>query len=53
MEKHTSFICTLKVLDKSHMQKNDLCHVFTREAKIHHYLDHQNIVKLFGLFDDD
>lgn len=27
--------------------------MFSREAKIHHYLDHKNIIKLFGLFDDE
>ena len=52
-EKKTDFIIALKVLNKAEIQRLNAEKLVVREIKIHSYLDHKNIIKLYGFFHDD
>lgn len=52
-EKKTDFIVALKVLNKAEIQRLNAEKLVVREIKIHSFLDHKNIIKLYGFFHDD
>lgn len=52
-EKKTNFIVAVKVLDKASIRQMKAQKQVIREIKIHSYLDHRNIIKLYGVFHDD
>ena len=52
-EKKTDFIIALKVLNKAEIQRLNAEKLVVREIKIHSFLDHKNIIKLYGFFHDD
>ena len=52
-EKKTDFIVALKVLNKAEIQRLNAEKLVVREIKIHSFLDHRNIIKLYGFFHDD
>jgi len=52
-EKKSRFICALKVLFKSQLQKANVVHQLRREIEIQSHLRHDNILRLFGYFYDE
>lgn len=50
--KKTGFISALKIISKKHIDEKFLTQL-TREVKIQSFLNHPNIVKLYGFFSDD
>ena len=52
-EKNTNYIVALKILNKMEIQRLNGEKLIVREIKIHSYVDHPNIIKLYGFFHDD
>lgn len=52
-EKATNYIVALKILNKIEVQRLNGEKLIVREIKIHSYVDHPNIIKLYGFFHDD
>lgn len=52
-EKRTNFITAIKVLDKASIRQMKAQKQVIREIKIHSYLNHKNIIKLYGVFHDE
>jgi len=52
-EKHTKFVCALKILYREQLRKANIEHQVKREIQIQYYLSHQNILKLYGYFWDE
>jgi len=52
-EKITNIILAIKVLDKITIKRLCAQKQVIREIKIHSYLSHPNIIKLYGVFHDD
>lgn len=52
-EMKTNFIVAIKVLDKKSIRQMKAQKQVIREIKIHSYLNHRNIIKLYGVFHDD
>jgi len=52
-EKRTNFIVAIKILNKSIIRQLKAQKQVIREIKIHSYLNHPNIIKLYGVFHDD
>ncbi|XP_015278979.1 PREDICTED: aurora kinase B-A-like, partial [Gekko japonicus] len=50
--KETQFIVALKVLFKSHLEKDGLEHQLRREIEIQSHLRHPNILRMYNYFDD-
>ena len=48
----TGFICALKIIKKKTLIDEKVDHQFSRELKVQFYLNHPNIVSLYGFFDD-
>ena len=51
-EKKSSYIVALKILNKKEIKRLNAEKLVVREIKIHSFLDHPNIIKLFGVFHD-
>lgn len=51
-EKKTNFIVALKILRKTEINRLNAEKLIVREIKIHSFLDHKNIIKLYGFFHD-
>eukprot|EP01114_Cavostelium_apophysatum_P013552 TRINITY_DN3306_c0_g1_i2.p1 TRINITY_DN3306_c0_g1~~TRINITY_DN3306_c0_g1_i2.p1 ORF type:complete len:439 (+),score=131.81 TRINITY_DN3306_c0_g1_i2:72-1388(+) len=51
-EKSSKFVCALKVLYKSQLQKNKVEHQLRREIEIQSHLRHPGILRLYGYFYD-
>lgn len=51
-EKKTNFVCAIKIISKQQLKDEEITEQFIRELKIQQYLNHGNIIKLFGFFDD-
>ena len=51
--KGTGFLCALKMVSKSLIKEENIEEPFLREVKIQMYLNHPNIVKLYGFFHDE
>ena len=45
-------MCALKVIEKAVLREEEIIDQFTREIKIQKFLNHPNIIKMYGLFDD-
>lgn len=52
-EKATNYIVALKILNKIEVQRLNGEKLIVREIKIHSFVDHPNIIKLYGFFHDD
>lgn len=52
-QKSTGFMCAIKVIPKEMVREENIVNQLTRELKIQSCLDHPNITKLYGFFDDD
>lgn len=48
----TGFICALKIIKKATLIQEKVDHQFSSELKIQFYLNHPNIISLYGFFDD-
>jgi serine/threonine protein kinase len=51
-EKKSKFIVALKILDKKQLMKSKVEHQLRREIEIQSFLDHPNILKMYGFFWD-
>lgn len=51
-EMHTGMIVGLKVVEKKRIIKDNFMVQFIRQLKIQSYLDHPNIIKVYGYFHD-
>ena len=51
--KQTNFIVALKILDKMKIRMMRAQRQIVREIKYHSYVKHENIIKLYGVFNDD
>jgi len=51
--KLTGFVCALKIIPKEMVKEENIINQLIRELKIQSCLDHPNIIKLFGFFDDE
>lgn len=49
----TNSIYALKQIKKSVIVQNDMIPQFTMEIKLQKYLNHPNVLKLYGIFDED
>jgi aurora kinase len=45
-------VCALKTVPKAIIKEENIVGQFTRELKIQSVLDHPNITKLYGFFED-
>ena len=45
-------VVALKIQNKAELKKNNMVERYILEVKIQAYLNHPNIVKLYGIFDD-
>lgn len=52
-DKKLNFIVALKIMKKSALQQPNAQEQILREIKIQSYLNHPNILKLYGFFDDE
>lgn len=52
VERRSGFVCALKVLEKQKMREMSVQENVVREIKIHMFLEHPNIAKLYGCFHD-
>lgn len=52
-EKKTGTIFAIKQLSKSALKEEDIVEQFIRELKIQLYLNHPNIMKMYGYFHDE
>lgn len=52
-EKKTNFIVALKIISKKEASRLNGEKLIVREIKIQSFLDHKNIIKLYGFFHDD
>ena len=50
---NTGFICVIKSIHKQIVKEEDRINPLIEEIKIQTYLDHPNIVKLYGYFSDE
>lgn len=50
--KNTGFIVALKKISKSLIKSNNMVDQFTLELRIQSYIHHQNVLGLYGFFDD-
>lgn len=50
--KFTSFLMAMKIINKHKIIQNQILEQLVREIKIQCYLQHPNIIKLYGFFDD-
>ena len=53
MHKKTQTLYALKQIKKKAILENDILNQFIMEIKLQFYLNHPNILKLFGVFDDE
>lgn len=51
-EKKSGYIVALKILNKKEIKRLNAEKLVVREIKIHSFLDHPNIIKMFGVFHD-
>ena len=51
-EKITNFICAVKIIEKKLLREEEITEQFIRELKIQSYLNHPNIIRMYGFFDD-
>lgn len=51
-EKYSNFVCALKVIEKKLLHEEEITDQFIREVKIQMFLNHPNIIKMYGCFDD-
>ena len=49
----TGFILAMKIVEKSKIVKENLLDQFIRELKIQSFLNHPNIISLYGFFQDE
>ena len=49
----SGFLCALKAVSKARIREENIEEPFIREIKIQMYLNHPNIVKLYGFFADE
>jgi serine/threonine protein kinase len=52
IEKKTHMLCAIKIMSKREIMKGNMVEQLVRELKIQMYLNHPNIVKVYGFFDD-
>ena len=52
-ELKSNYIVALKILKKTEIQRLGAEKLVVREINIHSFLDHKNIIKLYGFFHDD
>jgi serine/threonine protein kinase len=52
-EKHSKFICAIKILYKRQLLKYDCARQLAREVEIQSHLNHPNILKMYGFFYDE
>lgn len=50
--KATNFLCAIKTISKAKIKEQNIQETLIREIKIQMYLNHPNIVKLYGFFHD-
>ena len=48
----TGFILAMKIIEKAKIVRENLLEQFIRELKIQTFLDHPNIISLYGFFQD-
>ena len=48
----SGFVCALKVIEKKVLMEEEIVEQFIRELKIQMFLNHANIIKMYGCFDD-
>jgi aurora kinase, other len=46
-------MCALKMIEKKIILEEEIIEQFTRELKIQQFLNHPNIIKMYGYFDDE
>ncbi|MCL4168386.1 UNVERIFIED_CONTAM: hypothetical protein GTU68_059179 [Idotea baltica] len=51
-EKKSNFICALKIIEKKLLYEEEITEQFIRELKIQMFLNHPNIIRMYGYFDD-
>jgi len=52
-ERHSRFLCALKILYKEHIKRAKVEHQVRREIQIQFHVRHANILKLYGYFYDE
>lgn len=51
--KETNFIGAIKIVEKKLIMEENIVEQFIRELKIQNFLNHPNVVRLYGFFDDE
>ena len=52
-EKATGFVCAIKQIKKNRLIEDKIVEQFIREIKIQMFLNHPNIMKMHGFFNDE
>lgn len=52
-ELYSGFILAMKIVEKKKIVKDGLLEQFIRELRIQSFLNHPNIISLYGFFTDD
>lgn len=52
-EKNINYQVALKVMSKALIRRMNAEKLIVREINIHNFLNHKNIIKLYGFFHDD
>jgi len=52
IEKESGYICAIKILSKRDLRQENMIEQLVREIKIQSCLNHPNVVKIYGFFDD-
>jgi serine/threonine protein kinase len=51
-EKANQFLCALKIVEKKLLKDEEITEQFVRELKIQMFVNHPNIIKMYGYFED-
>jgi aurora kinase len=51
-EKESRMICAIKIMSKRDIRDKNMLDQLVREIKIQMFINHPNIIKIYGFFDD-
>jgi aurora kinase, other len=51
-EKQSKFVSAMKVFKKAQIREDEFMDQFIREMKLQLYMNHPNVIKMYGYFDD-
>lgn len=52
IQKQSGYICAIKILSKRDLREQNMIEQLVRQIKIQSCLNHPNVIKIYGFFDD-